>query len=38
MDPLPLVILAFVGYSVFVMLFIRFIGMLRSKDRAMIHH
>lgn len=37
MDTLPLVILAVVGYSVFVLLFIRFIGMLRNKDSAMIH-
>jgi hypothetical protein len=32
MEFLPLVILSLVGYTVFVMLFIRFIGMLRHKD------
>ena len=32
MDFLSLVILSLVGYSVFVLLFIRFIGMLRRKD------
>jgi hypothetical protein len=37
-DTLPLIILSFVGYSVFVMLFIRFVGMLRNKDSAMIRH
>jgi hypothetical protein len=34
MDFLPLVILSLVGYTVFVMLFIRFIGMLRHKDNV----
>ena len=34
-DTLSLIILAVVGYSVFVLLFIRFIGMLRNKDNAM---
>lgn len=38
MDTLPLIILSFVGYSVFVLLFIRFIGMLRNKDNAMTQH
>jgi hypothetical protein len=38
MDPLPLIILGFVGYFVFVLLFVRFIGMLRHKDSAMIQH
>lgn len=38
MDTLPLIILSFVGYSVFVLLFIRFIGMLRNKDNAMTPH
>jgi hypothetical protein len=32
MDFLPLAILSLVGYTVFVLLFIRFIGMLRHKD------
>lgn len=32
MDFLSLVILSLVGYTVFVLLFIRFIGMLRRKD------
>jgi hypothetical protein len=32
MDFLSLIILSLVGYTVFVLLFIRFIGMLRRKD------
>ena len=32
MDFLSLVILSLAGYTVFVLLFIRFIGMLRRKD------
>lgn len=35
MDTLPLIILSFVGYSVFVLIFIRFIGMLRHKDTTL---
>lgn len=32
MGLLPLVLLSLVGYTVFVLLFIRFMGMLRHKD------
>lgn len=38
LDTLPLIILSIVGYTVFVMLFLRFIGMVRKKEDAMTQH
>ncbi len=38
MDTLPLIILSFVGYSIFVLFFLRFIGMVRKKENAMSQH
>ena len=37
MDTLPLIVLGFAGYTVFVLLFLRFVSMLRHKDDVMLH-